>query len=429
MVNTLAEGRARIGEIVAVTFTEKAAGELKLRLREEIEHAREQRAGDARLLLEDALAHLEDAHVSTIHGFCADLLRERPVEADVDPRFEVLLEPVANQVLDGVVDQWLQETLEAPGEGVRRVLRRAYRDEEGEAGPRAALRKAVRSLAEWRDFNAPWRRDPIDRRALVGAAMDAIHAFAALSAKGSSNDNFFVDTAPIRRFSRRHGTAVPPGPAGEDALDALESLLGTLSRDQAFTRCRTGYGSTYAVGVPRAEMKAQHAALKALLQETMAALEADLAACLQQELQPCLARYEAAKQERGALDFTDLLMRARDLLRRDAEVRDGLPAPLPAALRRRVPGHRSDPGGDPAAARRRRSRRRPTGRACARCRASSSSSATPSRRSTASGARTWRRTGRSSGSSLPRAPRRASCGRASAACRRCSERSTTSSPR
>ena len=42
------------------------------------------------------------------------MLRERPVEADVDPRFEVLLEPVANQLLDGVVDHWLQQTLEAP---------------------------------------------------------------------------------------------------------------------------------------------------------------------------------------------------------------------------------------------------------------------------------------------------------------------------
>ena len=321
MVNTIAEGRARIGEVVAVTFTEKAAGELKLRLREEIEHARAQREGATRLLLEDALAHLEDAHVSTIHGFCADLLRERPVEADVDPRFEVLLEPVANQLLDGVVDHWLQETLETPTEGVRRVLRRAYRDDEGEAGPRAALRRAARSLAEWRDFDAPWHRDPVDRRALVTTAMETVHAFATLSGKGTSSDNFFADTAPIRRFSRLHPLPLPDGAAGEDAVDALEALLGALSRDKSFTRCRTGYGSTYAAGVPRAEMKAQHAALKTLLQETMAALEGDLAARLQQELQPCLERYAVAKQERGALDFTDLLMRARDLLRRDRSVR------------------------------------------------------------------------------------------------------------
>jgi ATP-dependent exoDNAse (exonuclease V) beta subunit len=56
----------------------------------------------------------------------------------------------------------------------------------------------------------------------------------------------------------------------------------------------------------------------------MDALEADLAACLQQELQPCLARYAAAKEARGALDFTDLLMRARDLLRGDRDVRADL---------------------------------------------------------------------------------------------------------
>jgi ATP-dependent helicase/nuclease subunit A len=321
MVNTLAEGRARIGEVVAVTFTEKAAGELKLRLREEIELARERREGEARDRLEDALAHLEDAHVSTIHGFCADLLRERPVEADVGPRFEVLLEPVAAQVLDGVVDQWLQEILEAPSEGVRRVLRRAYRDEEGEAGPRAALRKAVRALAEWRDFNAPWRRDPVDRRALVTTALDAINAFATLSEKGSRSDNFYVDTASIRRFSRLHGAPIAPGPAGEEAIDAIEALLGPLARDKAITRCRTGFGSTYAAGVPRAVVKAAHASLKECLQDTMTRLEADLAACLQQELQPCLQRYALAKQARGSLDFTDLLMRARDLLRRDAQVR------------------------------------------------------------------------------------------------------------
>lgn len=321
MVNTLAEGRAGIDGVVAVTFTEKAAGELKLRLREEIEHARAARDGEPRARLERALAHLEDAHVSTIHGFCADLLRERPVEADVDPRFEVLLEPIAVGLLDGVVDQWLQAILESPGEGVRRALRRVHRDEEGEAGPRDALRKAVRALAEWRDFDTPWRRDPIDRRALVIAALDAIHAFAALSAKGARNDNLFVDTDAIRRFSRRHGAPIAPGPAGDDAVDALESLLVRLARDKAVARCRVGYGSTYAAGVPRADVKAAHAALRDLLQATAAAFDADLAACLQQELQPCLARYEAAKQARGALDFTDLLVRARDLLVRDRGVR------------------------------------------------------------------------------------------------------------
>jgi ATP-dependent exoDNAse (exonuclease V) beta subunit len=43
---------------------------------------------ERRRLLDAALTRLEEAHIGTIHGFCADLLRERPVEACVDPLFE-----------------------------------------------------------------------------------------------------------------------------------------------------------------------------------------------------------------------------------------------------------------------------------------------------------------------------------------------------
>src|SRR6185436_1195538 len=87
-------GKGKLSELVAVTFTEKAAGEMKLRLRTEIERARhdERTTLEERARLDDALAHLEAAHIGTIHGFCADLLRERPVEARVDPLFEVAAE-------------------------------------------------------------------------------------------------------------------------------------------------------------------------------------------------------------------------------------------------------------------------------------------------------------------------------------------------
>ena len=69
--------RATIGQIVAVTFSEKAAGELKLRLREELERARARTspASDAGQRLDAAVHDFEEAHVTTIHGFCAELLR------------------------------------------------------------------------------------------------------------------------------------------------------------------------------------------------------------------------------------------------------------------------------------------------------------------------------------------------------------------
>src|SRR5215204_3256754 len=77
IVRVLATGRAKVDGIVAVTFTEKAAGELKLRLREALDVARTAAPEGEREALNVALQSLEEAHVSTIHGFCAELLRER----------------------------------------------------------------------------------------------------------------------------------------------------------------------------------------------------------------------------------------------------------------------------------------------------------------------------------------------------------------
>ena len=76
IIAVLAAGKATAESIVAVTFTEKAAGELKLRVRSELERVRQQpELGQAaRLRLDRALARLEQARVGTIHAFCADLL-------------------------------------------------------------------------------------------------------------------------------------------------------------------------------------------------------------------------------------------------------------------------------------------------------------------------------------------------------------------
>src|SRR4029079_12535549 len=100
------------------------------------------------------LPQLEEARIGTIHSFCSDLLRERPVEAGVDPLFEVAPEDVAGELFRRAFDRWLERALADPPEGVRRVLRRPTRDQEG---PRALLRAAALALAERRDFPARWR--------------------------------------------------------------------------------------------------------------------------------------------------------------------------------------------------------------------------------------------------------------------------------
>src|SRR5271170_370076 len=107
IVALLRTGRAQVEKMVAVTFTNKAAGELKLRLRQELDHAftdvtrnPDPTGHDEHKHLEDAIARLEEARIGTIHSFCADLLRERPVEAGVDPMFEVAADDVAGELFE-----------------------------------------------------------------------------------------------------------------------------------------------------------------------------------------------------------------------------------------------------------------------------------------------------------------------------------------
>src|SRR5580700_3181761 len=85
------EGRYQVQQMAAVTFTRKAAAELRGRFQLTLERAlaaerdetRQQRA-------QQALRHLERLFAGTIHAFCAHLLRERPVEAGVAPGFTEL---------------------------------------------------------------------------------------------------------------------------------------------------------------------------------------------------------------------------------------------------------------------------------------------------------------------------------------------------
>jgi ATP-dependent helicase/nuclease subunit A len=330
ILSVLATGRARMKEIVAVTFTEKAAGELKLRLREALEQARADASGDpVRDLLEDALKTLEDAHVNTIHGFCADLLRERPVEAAVDPLFAVLTEPQADRLYARAFRAWLEQSLQDPPEGLRRALRRTAASANGSSsgpgrsvtgnGPIDRLQSAGRTLAEWRDFPRPWTRPPFDRASEIDHLVTALHQLADLTASPSSlRDNLYIDTDGVRRLSRQIRLEES---FGKHDLDGWEARLVDLTRDRGLSRTRKGSGYRFGRDVTRSVVLGARDALFADLQEFRRDADADLAACLQQELAAATAGYQALKQATGALDFADLLVRTRALIRTNGAVR------------------------------------------------------------------------------------------------------------
>jgi ATP-dependent helicase/nuclease subunit A len=87
IVNLIRQGKCQVGSLAAVTFTRKAAAELRGRVQVELEKAIREATGVEKERLADAVKHVERAFLGTIHSFCARMLRERPVEAGIDSEF------------------------------------------------------------------------------------------------------------------------------------------------------------------------------------------------------------------------------------------------------------------------------------------------------------------------------------------------------
>ncbi|MFL5928404.1 MAG: UvrD-helicase domain-containing protein [Gaiellaceae bacterium] len=270
-VRAVCEEGLDVDSILVITYTRKAAGELRARIRAALR-------GRGR---PDVARRLDAAWISTIHGFCSRLLRAHPFAVGIDPRFHELDEEhgavIRGEAFERALASFcatrdverlrLLATYGAQGlrrmlTGVYETLRSAGRELELELGAVAGVDER---LAELHDAA---RELAADREA-TDKQLAAANAALALA------------------------TTNP-----EQLLD-LSLLAATGERAAAFRGARD---------------RLEQAAF-----DQLAARDKEL---LQELLHMFAAEYAAAKQRESALDFEDLQLLARDLLRDNEQVRE-----------------------------------------------------------------------------------------------------------
>lgn len=109
------------GNILAITFTRKAAGEMKERVRKSIEQ-RLSKGKEVNGFWQKQLESLNRAQISTIHGLCSRILRENPVEACLDPAFVVAEEFDSAEFLESCLDRYLRQELQQQNAAVSKLV-------------------------------------------------------------------------------------------------------------------------------------------------------------------------------------------------------------------------------------------------------------------------------------------------------------------
>jgi ATP-dependent exoDNAse (exonuclease V) beta subunit len=264
--------------ILAFTFTDKAAAELRQRIRAEL--ARRAEAGSERAAA--ALAGIGGAWVTTIHGFCNRVLAAHPVAAGVDPGFRVLDAPEAARAAREAFDDALVEFL-ADGDAAKEETVAAF-DVESLRGTIAAIHDELRSRSIPRPaLPEPPRPDP--EAALHRAAEAASECLAELK-EGDGKRELLE-----RALARLSAPGEPP------TIDELRAFA-TSSKAKALTAYKEAIDAAIARIAEAGEGGRAYRHLAELL-----------------ELYG--ARFEAAKERRAGIDFEDLQILAARLLERE----------------------------------------------------------------------------------------------------------------
>jgi len=200
-LHILREHSLAIDQIVAITFTNRAANEMRERLRKELNGILQTATGDERRRWLNYKRTLDGAVITTIHGFCARLLREFPLEARVDPQFMLLDEHQAALMLEWIVEEVLSEFISAGHPEISRLtlgvgrsrlaaaLAQVYRDARGKGLSFEELKVATAQVHATADDHAS-AIEELDR------AIEALLAVRRTTPAARANQQQLIDLWP-----------------------------------------------------------------------------------------------------------------------------------------------------------------------------------------------------------------------------------------
>jgi ATP-dependent helicase/nuclease subunit A len=315
------------GHILAITFTRKAAAEMRQRIIAELKDAAAQSEFD-KARWHEIRGRLDEIAISTIDAFCLSLLREFPLEADLDPGFEMADETEVPRLVEESLDRSLRifAGLAKQEPDVALVLAQL-----GVARTREGLATLLdRRLVAWSALDRFLARGPAELTAEVVCRRAATALQDALRAVPGGLAQFIGDgpiNHPRYRFLTRDLKGLADLERGGDAqiravLDRVAAHF--LTMDGKARRSGAIFPYKAERDYPSAEAARRHRnavfQVAPHVENVMAAFSRDLNVVLARGIRRmfaiALAQYRKALDDRSILDFSDVLQRALDLLRR-----------------------------------------------------------------------------------------------------------------